>query len=1348
MTKFLREYTDLQKQEYDELVRLSCEKLPSTLSKPVAALRSSVEKDNFSSGMNYALDFLEITVQYVSCYIFILLQQAEASQNPEDRAMRTVVDKIDTKRSLSFGDWMNDIFNPIIKTAAKELPDNPLVKSIGKGLFKRGANILLGSRNEPGVVKIRNEYKGHSTTLSNEIYRGVVFTLEPYVLAVLKALEPLHGQVIRYEGSHCIIAGPGSEPDCGTDLFPLVYRSEQGYEYVFQSLKDEEISYISSDEEAVTAVSDSLNAEFDTLMQRTQPSFDISKEINWSEMRSLMLAESSRFLNRVYREKKYNRELFVCREGLNSLLEAFIHSDKTLFPLLGEAGQGKTNQMCWWTEEISRSEDAVMIFSSSDFASESLEDALRRIFMSSARKPAEKILREIHNRAEQQQRTVYVFFDAVNECLRYDGCSQSEGGGPTALYEAFRRLFIRPEYTQFKVLFTCRSYSWKTLFQQQMKRDSDCFFGRSEGAASEVHGFSEQELRQAWDIYQSLYQMEGSFESLSQVSRVRLKDPLVLKIACTNHVGEALPSDLADYSSIALFREMAGNISRSYAGRRQYEIMLNIASYMLDEYQNGHPTDRIDGEQLRKSIDDPSAPLHRLANMIYRNGGLAVAYTELLNKPDRPILRYIVTPDGRSEIQFIYERFLEYLMAEVFVRRHSVKGGAIPPQEYLNALKEESDSVVYMGCLRNAIIMDWMSSGDDSTLVSLMRDHEDNYEVSLLTGEVMNVLIRENYEQNLFSLLEHILDAPLVGRDAQIRRFNTLTKAIQSNKADENVISEHKKLRAELDDVFKLGRRATASIVNGMFLSDWFNSGLYVRNPYELLWKLVRSPLLDLGNDACMYIYYLNNKTRTLEYSPIEGSISDRIVARMFSTVRSKGLLPTLADTRLRSQAISFVETGARLAVMLMFDEMLYGAGPGSPRVSSIMKEIRALMSYLTWDFRLIKALMPFFRLILRRQITFQSDYVNNAVEYQSFWDERVVPLDDGGQGRWCRRYAARLSEYFVEGGKDGFQSFRAEHPKVLQAYMSGDSFSYFILERLLAVAGIASWENIAPVVREFFTDRYRNSEWFDYSQMSMLYVLYQVQKKSSEYNAELMEIYSREAADWTLRCKGLFRARNSTRANTTGLYKRNVMNWYCDVYCTHSGDNSAHDGDEESVPVFRAMIDDAIRSRDKTLLYHLLDNISELISDNGFIHTALSLLLHTMRRIPDTAALASFDSVDDGRHRQSLVQAIGNVLATAKNYFPEEVDSFLKRDVTGLSFPGVAKYREEVLGYSPGGESLSDLFTHSFGNFVIWCLVNFVPFKQFSARVVGMSAEASDCFEWYDMVIREGFRTTFDVKL
>ena len=119
-----------------------------------------------------------------------------------------------------------------------------------------------------------------------------------------------------------------------------------------------------------------------------------------------------------------------------------------------------------------------------------------------------------------------------------------------------------------------------------------------------------------------------------------------------------------------------------------------------------------------------------------------------------------------------------------------------------------------------------------------------------------------------------------------------------------------------------------------------------------------------------------------------------------------------------------------------------------------------------------------------------------------------------------------------------------------------------------------------------------------------------------------------------------------------------------------------------------------------------------------------------------------------EGMYQTTLIQLIGNVLSTAKNYFPTEIDSFIKRDIVGLPFPGVPKYKEDILDYTPSGETLSDLFTHKFGNFLMWSLINEEAVKNFASQSIKESITSANCFEWYDKVVRILFREMFGVKL
>ena len=249
----------------------------------------------------------------------------------------------------------------------------------------------------------------------------------------------------------------------------------------------------------------------------------------------------------------------------------------------------------------------------------------------------------------------------------------------------------------------------------------------------------------------------------------------------------------------------------------------------------------------------------------------------------------------------------------------------------------------------------------------------------------------------------------------------------------------------------------------------------------------------------------------------------------------------------------------------------------------------------------------------------------------------------------------------------------------------------------------------------------------------------------------ELLDFYTAESRDWTKRCRGLFKARNSHRANPTGLYKRNVLNWYCVVYCAHKGDGVAHEGDAHAAPLMYELIDEAVATRDKELLYHIVENVSELITDFGYIHTALDIVKYLMAKFSTVDSVAEFDSISLSRagcYQFDLVKLIGNLFSTAKNYFPDEINNFIRKEILDLRFPGIESYREEILNYNPSGETLSDLLTHRFGNFLMWSLLNEKSVDDFATEAMISAVGSKDCFGWYEKVIRLLVRHMFGVKL
>ena len=105
-------------------------------------------------------------------------------------------------------------------------------------------------------------------------------------------------------------------------------------------------------------------------------------------------------------------------------------------------------------------------------------------------------------------------------------------------------------------------------------------------------------------------------------------------------------------------------------------------------------------------------------------------------------------------------------------------------------------------------------------------------------------------------------------------------------------------------------------------------------------------------------------------------------------------------------------------------------------------------------------------------------------------------------------------------------------------------------------------------------------------------------------------------------------------------------------------------------------------------------------------------------------------------------------ILRTMERPSSNRPASFLQSELAGLSFPGVATYREEILGNIGDTEKLSDLFTYRFGNFLMWSLLNSEAVDRFATEAICAAPGSRDCFQWYDNVVRILCRHLFNIKI
>ena len=1299
--------------------------LPQSLLLPVEGFRVSRAEGQHMLSFNYMLDFFEVSAQYMAIELMALLRQEIITGKEPSKEVLTVVNKIDKKRPLAFGDWCNEMLPQLLQACQQMRIEHPLAIALLRAFKSR--NLYIGNKREQSIVAIRNEYRGHGFTLADEIYADLVEKMLP-----------------RFEELISLLDNVEIHMDADT-LYPMVHTSEEGYPFVFQTLKNEEASFVSTHKGAVTYIGEKYNQQIDQWLQVIMPSFDIARSLNYKEYAQLMQDRSTMYLKSIYSQRKYNRELYVQREQAEKVYHDFITSEQEFFPLLGEPGQGKTNQLCYWTEQFIEQGEAVLTFAGTEFIEQSLEMALREIFQWSYKKSITKLVEELQTKMSAEGKCIYIFFDAINECLHYAGHNEGSNG-PLELFQDIVKIFgVVKANSVFRILMTCRNYTWVQHIQPECKHiDMSKFYavGKEEDLA--IRGFSDTELIRAYAIYGSLYQMQTRYEEIGQTILVRLKDPLILKIACTNFLGKVMGESSLEYSSIQLFTQMSDSVASSYAGKNQRKILSCIGKCLLMQYEQGFACDTVYLSTVRKS--KKGTPLEELKNLLYGKDGISVAFAELLSKPERPMLRLV----DDEKLQFVYERYMEYIMAVEYYDKYKAEDGSLSPDGIYNTIKHAAMTEVMVAVLRNAVLMDFINTGTNALIIELVKKYGNDFIVKSLVHNCMNMLVIEHYEARLFALLTDMLDRN-EGLNGAIERYNTLDKLVSKGKADDKMIAQYSELSEQLAPIMRIRSVANQTLVNGVFLTDYFNKNMYTISPYVLLDKAMTQNINEMRDQMCMYIYYLVNKQYTHSHQELQQNLTYAITEYMLDYVCNIPLwrLPLIGIKRIKL-LLSYLENGIRLKVMLIIENML-AEQRDAEKVSALYGDIVSVFKHLTLNYSLVRIVTPFLTPIMRKQFT-QTMYCNNVIEYQGMWEDNYIPVNSV-DNRWNRDDIVEVAEYFKNysyyigptAPKKGEQplDFSKVLDKVFHAYYSGDALSYFFLERVLVVQYLVQPELVIHLFKKIQNSEIPGSRWWDYTQMSLIYSLYQIGMQSDNMSEDLWKIMSEWCEDWTNRMRGYYEGRLSKKVNSMKLYKRNVMAWYCMVYCKRNGGDK-HDKNAESVPLMRKLIDTAIKNRDKELLMHLLQNINELITDAGYIYTAKDLLYYVMEQIPNVQTIEEFENNVNNRYpdtQESIVAMIGRILGTAKLKFSQQINEFLKKETVGLSFPGLPQYSETLLSYNPESEKFSDLITHKFGNFVIKSIINEPVIDDVIVDICKPMPKVKSADQWISQAVKVVFK-------
>ena len=336
--------------------------------------------------------------------------------------------------------------------------------------------------------------------------------------------------------------------------------------------------------------------------------------------------------------KKYNPDLYLQRDGVFSVFQDFVVSDKGCLILTGKSGVGKSNFILSLGDEYANAPDAAVLMydaarldSQEEIGLRISQDFSQHIKVN---EDAEKwdIFAELADNEDMANKRLVVVFDAVNEN------PDSRG-----LLSKIDQLVDQVRHPWLKVLVTSRPEAWRTI-KRGLRLAEERYF-RCHGTEDmlveleefvvKLDPFERAELKSAYENYRRIYRLQTEYSDIRPPIRFALRDPLVLRLVSGIYEGAEIPQNL-----------------------RVSDIYSNYIEHLLE-------TGLLDPQDLRLLE-------HELMPMMLRDGHydnhLSTDQVQSEKISDgRPLWELIYSGDLLSSGQRVNESFMHLVDAEILV---------------------------------------------------------------------------------------------------------------------------------------------------------------------------------------------------------------------------------------------------------------------------------------------------------------------------------------------------------------------------------------------------------------------------------------------------------------------------------------------------------------------------------------------------------------------------------------------------------------------------------------------------------------------------------------------------------
>lgn len=994
------------------------------------------------------------------------------------------------------------------------------------------------------------------------------------------------------------------------------------------------------------------------------------------------------------------------------------NKDQRILFLLGEAGMGKTNELCYLVNNSHKFEDSWFIAYNSQELVKKVDSILiqqfKGFYYSDQQIVLEKLLDKIHEFAKKSNKKIYFLFDAINEASSYPTSNSALKNTPhIQLFRDLRESILKEKYENFRVIISYRT----TLFEY-LKDVISRELGTSllDIPKFSLEKFTNEELVKAYENSHGFFNLHTSIEKFKSNSfskiRTSISSPLLFRLIVESYKDDFLPEHLEQYNfaNIVKKRLYSDLYKCSFAA---YEALFRLTYYMRKNH--------FDQVEMAKIFDPSCEELKEIRNDLLVDNEISDAYNILFND------NYLKL-DQTGVIRFTYEKIQEAVFEISFLNEYEdkFKGKVIPCDVYVDiVLSQELDyDIITYSYLCNAIVNNYVNSKSKSrlkTIEDLSRITEPRIQPLILI--VISKLEHLSYKSIRNDIVMNMLktnEVPLL--DTSLKLINVFCTKYESKEDYKKDIDQDNSPIEYFKYIFN--NNSDDSILNKAGV-QFYNTLLQNKHLSAMMLEELFTGLLKGNKININYLMQLGLLSFLVSI--------DVLVSKDQASEEKKKFVFDYILNYWKQILNKIFSTNSRFY------------HPNFPIASSVI-------SYIPFWLRNL-ILRNAIKIASTKYFNVQSDYVNNLTEYNHFF--KNIPLNS--DKHWSKTDFANISELFDAKIQLTDDKIRL----ITEAFKSGDAFSFMMIERMLINRGLNYWEDVKKACSTALNLKDEDTPYTDYIKMSQCYVLFHIIDKSpsdqwrSDAEQEAYEMLENTVYEWSKRTYGRFNSPYISNVKTQyGVYKQFVLNWYIVASCKK---NKYDAFSVDHVPMITRLIDETILSRnneirDLDLIFYIVENISVAATNLGKINSALAVFDYLLCKLNNEELVNKLNSKKKIQEYEDchIEEYMISVLNTMKSFFTKEVAAYEANHLcvhveNGNMLASLIYTKSKVISNTQ--ETLGSLLTSRFGNFFVWGLSD-DDFRAFIVRELQKSIRAKSNKQWAFWEIKQAFDTLLDHKL